>query len=254
MIKKRIIFTLLYSEGYFYLTRNFSLQKVGDLNWLVKNYDFFKISSFIDELVILNIRKKKENFYNFCEVIKSLSKNIFIPIAAGGGIENIDHANSILRSGADKLVCNTLLRENPHELEKIKNLIGQQSIVGSIDVVLQDNKFKIFDSEYLENKKETLDVFFRNNPDQLVGEFYINSVDKDGTGQGYSKELMVEISKYTNNPIIIAGGAGNWKHLLEGLQSKKINAVATANLLNFIGNGLENARKEILKEFDLPVW
>jgi cyclase len=65
---------------------------------------------------------------------------------------------------------------------------------------------------------------------------------------------MVEISKYTNNPIIIAGGAGNWKHLLEGLQSKKINAVATANLLNFIGNGLENARKEILKEFDLPVW
>lgn len=60
MIKKRIIFTLLYSDGNFYLTRNFSLQKIGNIEWLFKNYNFIQISSYIDELVILNIRKKKK--------------------------------------------------------------------------------------------------------------------------------------------------------------------------------------------------
>ena len=54
--------------------------------------------------------------------------------------------------------------------------------------------------------------------------------------------------------IIIAGGAGNWKHLLDGLKNKNINAAATANLLNFVGDGFKNARSELLKKFDLPEW
>ena len=62
MIKKRIIFTLLYGDGHFYLTRNFKLQKVGNIEWLIKNYNLIEISSYIDELMILNIWKKKRKF------------------------------------------------------------------------------------------------------------------------------------------------------------------------------------------------
>lgn len=253
MIKKRIIFTLLYSDGNFYLTRNFSLQKVGNVQWLFKNYNFIQISSYIDELVILNIRKKKENFENFCNIIKLISKNIFIPIAAGGGISCIDDVHKILRSGADKIVCNKLLRENQEIIKDIKNIIGQQSIVGSIDVKINNNLLNVFDSESGKSICNLSDIF-KNDINAIVGEYYINSVDKDGTGQGFCKNLISRISDYTNNPIILAGGAGNWMHLLEGLKEKKINAVATANLLNFIGDGLKNARKKIIKEIDLPVW
>ena len=60
MIKKRIIFTLLVHNNNFVLSRNFSLQTVGDLDWLINNYDFSNIASYIDELVILNIRNKKK--------------------------------------------------------------------------------------------------------------------------------------------------------------------------------------------------
>jgi len=253
MIKKRIIFTLLYSDGYFYLTRNFSLQKVGNIKWLITNYNFIQISSYIDELIILNIRKKKENFENFCNIIKLLSKNIFIPIAAGGGISCVDDAKKILRSGADKVVCNKLLRDNKDILKDIKNIIGQQSIVGSIDIKIKNNLLYVYDSESGKCVCNLSDVF-KNDINEIVGEYFINSVDKDGTGQGFCKYLLSKISDYTNNPIIIAGGAGNWMHLLEGLKEKKINGVATANLLNFIGNGLKSARKEIIKEIDLPVW
>ena len=60
MLKKRIIFTLLYCDGFFVQSRNFNLQKVGDVNWLEKNYEFKKISYFIDELIILDISRKKK--------------------------------------------------------------------------------------------------------------------------------------------------------------------------------------------------
>ena len=62
VIKKRLIFTLLFDSGKFVLSRNFSLQHVGDLDWLLRNYDFKNITSHIDELIILNIREKKKNF------------------------------------------------------------------------------------------------------------------------------------------------------------------------------------------------
>ena len=64
---------------------------------------------------------------------------------------------------------------------------------------------------------------------------------------------IIDKFKSNKSPIIISGGAGNWKHLL-GLKHKDINAVSTANLLNFIGSGFKNARIELLKTFDLPKW
>ena len=66
--------------------------------------------------------------------------------------------------------------------------------------------------------------------------------------------MINEVSEKIKNPIILAGGAGNWHHLLEGLQNEKVSAVATANLLNFIGDGLKNARLNLHKKFDLAIW
>ncbi len=62
MLKKRLIFTLLVDGDNFVLSRNFNLQKVGDINWLLDNYNFSNVSNFIDELVVLNIRNKKKKF------------------------------------------------------------------------------------------------------------------------------------------------------------------------------------------------
>ena len=66
MLKKRVIFTLLYNDGFFSQSRNFNLQNVGDLEWLKKNYDFRKISYYIDELIILDVYRKKKIFKSIC--------------------------------------------------------------------------------------------------------------------------------------------------------------------------------------------
>ena len=75
---KRLIFTLLYSDGYFMLSRNFRLQKVGDINWLFANYDLMNLTNYIDELIILNISKKKIK-NDFLKTINLISQKTFIP-------------------------------------------------------------------------------------------------------------------------------------------------------------------------------
>ena len=252
MIKKRLIFTLLIENSEFVLSRNFSLQKVGDLDWLLKNYNFNNISNFIDELIILNVRNKTSNFDNFCNIIKKISKEIFIPVCAGGGVDSLEKAHKLLRSGADKIIFNSLIY-NRNELLKINKNIGQQSMVISVDLKKINNKFFVFDNNNL-NASKKIDFLFKKDISNLFGEIYLNSVDKDGTGQGYCLSMINEVREKIKNPIILAGGAGNWHHLLEGLQNEKVSAVATANLLNFIGDGLKNARLNLHKKFDLAIW
>ena len=253
MLKKRLIFTLLVDGDQFVLSRNFTLQKVGNIDWLFNNYNFSNISSFIDELIILNIRNKKKNFENFSNLVKKITKEIFIPIGAGGGIENFDDVKKILRCGADKIVVNNLLLNNRKELKKIANIIGRQSIIASIDILKKGNKFYVYDNDKTKVTKE-LKEFLKDIPNENIGELYITSIDRDGTGQGYLLEIIDKFKSGFQTPIIISGGAGNWKHLLQGLKHKNINAASTANLLNFIGSGFKNARTELLKKFDLPKW
>ena len=94
------------------LSRNFLLQQVGNLDWLRRNYNFFQISCSIDELIVLNVSRENPDQNLFSEHIKELTKECFIPIAAGGRIRTIDDAKKLLRSGADKVVVNTPLFKN----------------------------------------------------------------------------------------------------------------------------------------------
>ena len=135
MLKKRIIFTLLFFDGYFVLSRNFRLQKVGNLEWLKKNYNFKNIAMHLDELIILNVRPNEENHMSFCEHIKEISKDCFIPISAGGGVNNLKKAEKILKYGADKIVINSLNYNNPKMVKNLGSTFGKQCLIGSIEVI-----------------------------------------------------------------------------------------------------------------------
>ena len=88
-----------------------------------------------------------------------------------------------------------------------------------------------------------------------IGEIIFNSIDKDGTGFGLDFDLLKKIPKKFNKPIIYSGGSGNHIHILKGFKEKNLDAIATPNLLNFVGNGLMFARNELLKEgIKLAKW
>ena len=107
MLKKRLIFVLLYQEENFYLSRNFQLQKVGNLDWLKKNYDFSLIAKSIDELIILDVSRKKNDVKKFTQILKRIIENCFIPVSVGGKINHLDIAKEYIDAGADKLVINS---------------------------------------------------------------------------------------------------------------------------------------------------
>ncbi len=256
MQKKRIIFTLLYSDQQFLLSRNFKIQKIGDINWLKKNYNFSEIAKAIDELVILNIGKKDDkSFDKFCEILKEVTEGIFVPVAAGGGIDSLEKAKKILRSGSDKIVINSLTLHKTQYLRELIKIFGSQCVVISIDLIKDKNmNYKIWDNKNKIIHKIKLNKYIENITKYKFGEIYLTSIDKDGTGQGYDFN-MLKYFKKISTPIIISGGAGNWNHLYEGLLNKNIDAVSTANLLNFVDQGLILSRNNILnKKFDLPIW
>ena len=88
---KRIIYALLYTKGQFHLSRNFSLQRVGDVEWLKKNYGFGETCNFIDELMIINVsdNTSEKDMELFFKDINYLREKIFVPITLGVGIRNL---------------------------------------------------------------------------------------------------------------------------------------------------------------------
>lgn len=246
MLRKRIIFSLIYSEGYFNQSRNFRLQKVGDEKWLENNYKFSKIAHSLDELILIDASKTKKDIINFSKKISKIVENVFIPICAGGGIRNIADAELLFNSGADKIIINSSLFKNPALVLELIKIYGSQSIVASIDYKIKGHTSFVFIDDGKTDIEIDLPTYVEHVQSLGIGEIYLNSIDKDGTGFGYDYETIQNLSSKIKVPLIIAGGAGNELHLIEGLEINHVNAVATANLFNFIGDGLPNARKKII--------
>jgi cyclase len=250
MLRKRIIFTLIYSDGSFMQSRNFRLQKVGNLHWLEKNYRFREIAFALDELIVLNATKGEKNIIEFASTISKLVNDVFIPIAAGGGIQTMEDAELLFKNGADKIVLNSLFIQNPSIVKDIIKNYGSQSVIASVDCKLNGSEYEIFIKDGTQKIDFELLEYINYLEELEVGEIYLNSIDKDGTGFGYDQTLIEKVNKATFLPLIIAGGAGNENHLAQGLKIENVGAVATANLFNFIGDGLPNARKQIINSND----
>ena len=255
MLKKRVIFVLLYDKGTFMLSRNFRLQKVGDLRWLKENYDFSRIAFSIDELIILDVSRGDRDEEKFCEHVRSLSGECFIPIAAGGGIRNIEQAQKLLYSGADKIVVNSLLAKDEDAITKIASKFGQQCLVASVDVKKTGDGLRCFVENGTTMLSASLSEYLKDIVLLPIGELYLNSMDRDGTGQGYDYDLLDSLPTPMHIPVILAGGAGKDTHLIEGLNDGRVDAVGTAHLFNFVGDGLINARNSLYKiGMNLAKW
>jgi cyclase len=134
LLKKRIIFSLLYDDGNFVLSRNFRRQIVGDLDWLKRNYDFSSISFYIDELIVLDITKGTKNSKHFLKTLESIAESCFAPISSGGGINSLSDAKNFLNSGADKIIINSLVHKDIQTTENLSIKFGQQCITLSLDI------------------------------------------------------------------------------------------------------------------------
>ena len=255
MLRDRIIFCLIYNNGAFMQSRNFRMQRVGDINWLEKNYKFQKISFSLDELVVVNATRGKKDMESFCRTVSRLVDDVFIPITAGGGVESMEDADSLFNSGADKVIVNSAISSNPEFIKKIVHRYGSQSLVASIDYRIIDGEPVVYTNDGETRIDDSMGSYIEQLHALNVGEVYFNSIDQDGTGFGYDIDTIKKYAGMFSMPLIVAGGAGNEKHLLEAISLGGVSAVATANLFNFVGNGLPKAREHMISEnANLASW
>ena len=245
MNHKRIIYALLYSKGFFYLSRNFRLQKVGDIDWLKNNFGFGETCDFIDELVIILVTKNpdEEEIIKFFSDMNSLREKIFVPITLGGGIRDINHTKKCFLNGADKILINYLAHKDLNLIKKISQSFGEQAISIMVDYKNIDGvNYAYLDSGI--TKSVELKEYFNKIKNEKFGELIVNSIDKDGTAFGFDLTFLNDLQDNFNKPLLVMGGAGKPEHFIEVFKNEKISGAITANLFNFLGNGLKSAREQ----------
>lgn len=193
----------------------------------------------VDELVFLDILASRENRTISIDIVKQIGDEAFMPFAVGGGIKTSQDALAIINAGAEKIILNTAFVKNKRLVSEIAALIGNQSVVVSIDV--KKNWFGKYHA-FIKGGQEKVNappLDLAQKAEQLgAGEIIINSITHDGMMQGYDLELIHHISSAVNIPVVACGGAGRLNHLREAIDNGA-HAAGAGSL--FVYHGGRNA-------------
>jgi cyclase len=250
MLKKRLIAVLILRNGQVVQSVKFKHTNV------IHNDAVHAIESFskwaVDEIVILNVSRDSSTKDQFAELVERVSSKCFVPLAAGGWIDSECYAQKLLRSGADKLVINSALADNPDLVRKLSLKFGRQCVVASIDIkrdaekianVAVDRGTRIIIS--------TPENWAEKAVDLGAGEIFFNSIDHDGARMGYDLDSLQKICTTVDIPVIAFGGVFGWHHLVEGIQVGA-SAVAVANQFHYTEQSTRKA-KSYLANAGVPV-
>ena len=230
MLKKRLIFILFFQDGFFHLSRNFNLQRVGNASWLQTSLNSIQLAIILMSLLssmFLGV-ENKENISLLRDAVEQVMKGIFVPLSLGGGITSLSNAKDFFEMGADKIILNSSMQLNPGLVCELVNKYGAQAVVGSIDYKKDGDEC----FSYINNgQTKSINLYDAiSNSERLgVGEIMINSIDRDGTGMGFEFSIIDKFPE-VDMPIIISGGAGKPVHFLDAFKKSNISAVGTGNL------------------------
>jgi cyclase len=251
---KRIIFALLHCDGHYMLSRNFRLQRVGDIEWVLRNYEIRRISLGIDELMILDVSPGGSGRSVFHGDVERLVAECFVPVTVGGQLRSLADVASCFAVGADKVLMNSAFFDAPSLCEGVAATYGSQALVAGIDVVDVAEGLQTTSDGRAFVPRDRLGEHVRRVVEHGAGEVLVQSVDRDGTGNGLDLGLA-RIADSGSTPLILMGGVGHGAHLSEGLCDDDVDAVATANLFNFMGDTLRDSRDRARSDgVSLAAW
>lgn len=185
-----------------------------------------------DELIYNDVVASLYQRNNLADVLSRTTQEVFVPVAAGGGIRSVDDARRLLNFGADKVLVNTAAIKTPKLITAISDVLGCQSTTLYVEAKRRDGWYECL----TDNARETTGVNVLDWIPQAVslgaGEVLLASVDKDGTGLGFELELIHSISTLINVPLIAAGGCGKPEHAVAAVRAGA-DAVAISSYLHY---------------------
>lgn len=229
MITKRIVPCLDIKDGK--VVKGVQFEDIKTIDDPVKMAKFYA-NSLADELVFYDISASNEKRKTIFDLAKEVAKNINIPFIIGGGIKSVKDFDKALKSGADKVSINSAAVRNPGLIKEASEVYGDQCVVLSIDAKKINGKWIVFTQGG--RKNENLDVMTWAKIGQRLGagEIVLNSINADGTKNGFSIDILDRLVKELDIPIIASGGAGNKEHFLEVFEKSDVDAGLAASIFH----------------------
>lgn len=225
-----------------------NLRDAGDPVEMAKVYD----AEGADELTFLDITASSGNRETTYDVVRRTAEQVFIPLTVGGGVRTAEDVDKLLRAGADKVGVNTAAIARPDLIREIAERFGRQVLVLSVDARrTESGSFEV--TTHGGRKSAGIDaVEWAHQAAELgAGEILLNSMDADGTKDGYDIEMIEAVRGHVSVPVIASGGAGRLDHFPPAVAAGA-DAVLAASVFHF-GDLRIGEVKDTLREAGHPV-
>ncbi|EDY45651.2 imidazole glycerol phosphate synthase subunit HisF [Streptomyces sp. SPB074] len=227
-----------------------NLRDAGDPVELAKLYD----AQGADELTFLDITASSGSRETTYDVVRRTAEQVFIPLTVGGGVRTAEDVDRLLRAGADKVGVNTAAISRPELIREIAERFGRQVLVLSVDARRRTDGTPGYEVTTHGGRTGTgLDALaWAERAAELgAGEILLNSMDADGTKDGYDLEMIREVRRRVGVPVIASGGAGKLADFVPAVEAGA-DAVLAASVFHF-GDLAIGQVKDALRGADLPV-
>src|SRR5882672_10902724 len=247
MLSKRIIACLDVRNGQVVKGVNFEgLRSAGDPAELARRYN----AEGIDELVILDITATLEARRALAETIARVARELFIPLAVGGGIRT-----AAVDAGADKVSLNTAALAEPALITRVAERYGSQAVVVAIDAKREapgSDRFAVFARSGQTAAGRDAVEWAREAESRGAGEILLTSIDRDGTKAGFDCALTAAVSSAVSIPVIASGGAGGLDHFVDVFTTGRADAALAASIFHYAETSVRML-KQHLRGHGIPV-
>ena len=240
MLTKRIIACLDIADGKVVKGVKFQNHEIiGDITQLAEKY----ANNGVDELVLYDIKASCDNKTVNYKWIENVARVINIPFCVAGKIDSLEKVEIILNSGADKVSINSPAINNPNLINQIAEKFGSSTLVVGIDTkndVIYKNT-----GDFLKTEKIEISIldWTKEVANRGAGEIVLNSINSDGTREGYDIILLQKVCNAINIPVIASGGAGNMKHFLDVFQQTNVSGALAASVFHKNEIEIQNLKK-----------
>lgn len=192
-----------------------------------------------DELTFLDVTASKDGRGTMLDVVRRTAEQVFIPLTVGGGVRSVEDVDQLLRAGADKVSVNTSAIARPELLRELSQRFGAQCIVLSVDArrvpdggTPQPSGFEVTTHGGTQSAGLDAVEWARKGEELGVGEILLNSMDGDGTRDGFDLELISLVRAAVTIPVIASGGAGKAADFPPAVEAGA-DAVLAASIFHF---------------------